>query len=166
MHIKKLEICGFKSFVDRTVIHFDHDMIGVVGPNGCGKSNVVDSIRWVMGEQSAKALRGKAMGDVIFNGSETRPQAGFAEVTITFDNTDLESFDGMPAPEGEANLKLVGANALIDKLIGMGLVSEDDAMGARMMMGMFTVSAGDDTVTSKIEVNDEGHVLANGQRLK
>lgn len=72
----------------------------------------------------------------------------------------------MPAPEGEANLKLVGANALIDKLIGMGLVSEDDAMGARMMMGMFTVPAGDDTVTSKIEVNDEGHVLANGQRLK
>ncbi|MEM1031640.1 MAG: chromosome segregation protein SMC [Myxococcota bacterium] len=88
MHIKKLEICGFKSFVDRTVIHFDHDMIGVVGPNGCGKSNVVDAIRWVMGEQSAKALRGKAMGDVIFNGSETRPQAGFAEVTITFDNAD------------------------------------------------------------------------------
>ena len=72
MHIKKLEICGFKSFVDRTVIHFDHDMIGVVGPNGCGKSNVVDAIRWVMGEQSAKALRGKGMGDVIFNGSESR----------------------------------------------------------------------------------------------
>ncbi len=85
---------------------------------------------------------------------------------FTFDNSDLESFDGMPAPEGEANLKLVGANGLIDKLIGMGLISEDDAMGARMMMGMFTVSAGDDVVTSKIEVNEEGHVLANGQRLK
>ncbi len=96
MHIKKLEICGFKSFVDRTVIHFDHDMIGVVGPNGCGKSNVVDSIRWVMGEQSAKALRGKAMGDVIFNGSETRPQAGFAEVTITFDNTDPKMAQSLP----------------------------------------------------------------------
>lgn len=72
----------------------------------------------------------------------------------------------MPAPEGEANLKLVGANNLIDKLVGMGLLSDDDAMGARMMMGMFAVSAGDDVVTSKIEVNDEGHVLANGQRLK
>ena len=75
MHIKKLEICGFKSFVDRTVVHFDHDVIGIVGPNGCGKSNIVDAIRWCMGEQSAKHLRGKAMEDVIFNGSETRGPA-------------------------------------------------------------------------------------------
>ncbi len=96
MHIKKLEICGFKSFVDRTVIHFDHDMIGVVGPNGCGKSNIVDAIRWVMGEQSAKALRGKGMGDVVFCGSETRPQAGFAEVSITFDNSDPAMAQALP----------------------------------------------------------------------
>src|SRR5262245_1602729 len=96
MHIKKLEICGFKSFVDRTVIHFDHDVIGVVGPNGCGKSNVVDAIRWALGEQSAKALRGKAMGDVIFNGSESRPQAGFAEVTLTFDNGDPAMAQQLP----------------------------------------------------------------------
>ncbi len=88
MHIKKLEICGFKSFVDRTVIHFDHDVIGVVGPNGCGKSNIVDSIRWCMGEQSPKHLRGKSMEDVIFNGSESRGPHGFAEVTMTFDNGD------------------------------------------------------------------------------
>ncbi|WOI32347.1 DUF2125 domain-containing protein [Tritonibacter scottomollicae] len=102
--------------------------------------------------------------------NEVLLSAAGAELTgtgdFTFDNTDLESFDGMPAPSGEANLQLVGANALIDKLIGMGLLSEDDAMGARMMMGMFAVPAGDDTLTSKIEVNDEGHVLANGQRLK
>jgi chromosome segregation protein len=96
MHIKKLEICGFKSFVDRTVVHFDHDVIGIVGPNGCGKSNVVDAIRWVMGEQSAKALRGKAMGDVIFAGSETRQQAGFAEVTISFDNSDPNGAQSLP----------------------------------------------------------------------
>jgi chromosome segregation protein len=88
MHIKKLEIAGFKSFVDRTVVHFDHDVIGIVGPNGCGKSNIVDSIRWCMGEQSAKHLRGKSMEDVIFNGSESRGPAGLAEVTITFDNSD------------------------------------------------------------------------------
>jgi chromosome segregation protein len=88
MHIKKLEIVGFKSFVDRTVIHFDHDVIGIVGPNGCGKSNIVDAIRWCMGEQSAKHLRGRAMEDVIFNGSESRPPHGLAEVTLTFDNSD------------------------------------------------------------------------------
>src|SRR5687768_13270030 len=88
MHIKKLEIAGFKSFVDRTVIHFDHDVIGVVGPNGCGKSNIVDAIRWCLGEQSAKHLRGRAMEDVIFNGSESRGPAGLSEVTITFDNTN------------------------------------------------------------------------------
>src|SRR5262247_1250013 len=96
MHIKKLEICGFKSFVDRTVIHFDHDIIGVVGPNGCGKSNVVDAIRRALGEQSAKALRGKAMNDVIFSGSESRLGAGFAEVTITFDNADPAMAQQLP----------------------------------------------------------------------
>lgn len=88
MHIKALEICGFKSFVDRTTIHFDHDVIGIVGPNGCGKSNIVDAIRWCMGEQSARHLRGRSMEDVIFNGSESRGPHGFAEVTITFDNSN------------------------------------------------------------------------------
>ncbi|MDB4974927.1 MAG: Chromosome partition protein smc [Myxococcaceae bacterium] len=88
MKLKMLEICGFKSFVDRTVVRFDHDITGVVGPNGCGKSNIVDAIRWSMGEQSAKHLRGKSMDDVIFNGSEARGPHSFAEVTITFDNSD------------------------------------------------------------------------------
>jgi chromosome segregation protein len=88
MHIKKLEVSGFKSFVDKTVVHFDHDVIGIVGPNGCGKSNIVDAIRWCMGEQSAKHLRGKSMEDVIFNGSDSRGPAGLAEVTLTFDNSD------------------------------------------------------------------------------
>ncbi len=88
MKIKKLEVCGFKSFVDRTVLHFDHDITCVVGPNGCGKSNVVDAIRWAMGEQSAKTLRGRGMDDVIFAGAESRGPVSFAEVTITFDNTD------------------------------------------------------------------------------
>jgi chromosome segregation protein len=91
MRIKRLEICGFKSFVDRTVLTFNDPITGVVGPNGCGKSNIVDSIRWVMGEQSAKHLRGRAMEDVIFNGSESRGPAGMAEVSITFDTRSLPS---------------------------------------------------------------------------
>lgn len=96
MRIRKLEISGFKSFVDRTVIHFDEDVIGIVGPNGCGKSNIVDAIRWAMGEQSAKHLRGRAMADVIFNGSETRGASGLSEVTLVFDNTDTEAASQLP----------------------------------------------------------------------
>lgn len=92
--IKRLEILGFKSFVDRTVVDFDHAITAIVGPNGCGKSNVVDAIKWVMGEQSPKMLRGGSMSDVIFNGSEVRGPAQFAEVSLTFDNTD-----GITPPE-------------------------------------------------------------------
>src|SRR5436190_11364200 len=88
MRIKKIEITGFKSFCDRMVVHINDPITAVVGPNGCGKSNVVDAIRWAMGEQSAKTLRGRGMDDVLFNGAESRGPVGFAEVTITFDNRD------------------------------------------------------------------------------
>ncbi|MFO0724884.1 MAG: chromosome segregation protein SMC [Myxococcota bacterium] len=88
MRIKRLEIQGFKSFADRTVLHFGDGITGVVGPNGCGKSNIVDALRWAMGEQSAKHLRGNGMEDVIFAGSESRGPTGMAEVTITFKNDD------------------------------------------------------------------------------
>src|SRR5580693_8297608 len=91
MKIKKLELVGVKSFVDRTVLHFDHDVLGIVGPNGCGKSNIVDAIRWAMGEQSAKHLRGKAMEDVIFAGSVSRGPAPMAEVSITFDDVGFSA---------------------------------------------------------------------------
>ncbi|WP_299608715.1 DUF2125 domain-containing protein [uncultured Tateyamaria sp.] len=86
---------------------------------------------------------------------------------FTFDNSDLTSFDGLPRPEGAVDLNLVGANGLIEKLVGMGLLPEDQAMGARMMMGLFAVPGeGEDTLDSKIEVNEQGHVLANGQRIR
>ena len=88
MRIKSLQITGFKSFVDKTAFSFDTGISGVVGPNGCGKSNVVDAIRWAMGEQSPRRLRGKGMDDVIFAGSDARAPVGMAEVILTFDNSD------------------------------------------------------------------------------
>ncbi len=88
MRIKSLEMSGFKSFCDRTVVQFEDGITGVVGPNGCGKSNIVDAIRWVMGEMSAKHLRGSAMEDVIFNGCDTRSPVGMSQVFLTFDNSD------------------------------------------------------------------------------
>ncbi|MCD6580608.1 MAG: chromosome segregation protein SMC [Desulfuromusa sp.] len=86
MKIKRLDILGFKSFVDKVSLDFEQGITGVVGPNGCGKSNIVDAIRWAMGEQNPRHLRGRMMEDVIFGGSETRKPHGMAQVSITFDN--------------------------------------------------------------------------------
>ncbi len=86
MRLKKVEVQGFKSFADRQVIVVDDHVTGVIGPNGCGKSNIVDAVRWAMGEQSAKHLRGSGMADVIFAGCSSRGPGGLAEVTLTFEN--------------------------------------------------------------------------------
>ncbi len=94
MKLKRLEISGFKSFRDKVVIDFSKGVNAIVGPNGCGKSNVVDAIRWVMGEQRVKALRGKKMDDVIFNGSEDAAAVGMAEVVMTLENSGA-SFPGV-----------------------------------------------------------------------
>ena len=99
MYLKALEIQGFKSFPDKTVLTFGEDITAIVGPNGSGKSNISDAIRWVMGEQSTRALRGGKMEDVIFGGTAKRKQTGYAEVSLVLDNTshifDMEESEVM-----------------------------------------------------------------------
>ncbi|MDE6676775.1 MAG: AAA family ATPase, partial [Clostridia bacterium] len=88
MNFKEIRLVGFKSFADKTSVKFDDGVTCIVGPNGCGKSNVADAVRWVLGEQSAKTLRGTSMQDVIFNGTESRRQLSYCEVTLVFDNAE------------------------------------------------------------------------------
>src|SRR5579871_636611 len=88
MRLTKIKLAGFKSFVDPTTIQFLGNLSAIVGPNGCGKSNVIDAVRWVMGESSAKQLRGGALTDVIFNGSVARKPVGQATVELLFENAE------------------------------------------------------------------------------
>ena len=134
MFLKRIEMQGFKSFADKTVIAFEHGITGVVGPNGCGKSNIADAVRWVLGEQSAKSMRGEKMNDVIFAGSADRRKLNMAEVTLIFDNTDhilnttldeVEVTRKLYRDSGEAeyliNKKSVRLKDIVDLFLDTGL---------------------------------------------
>jgi chromosome segregation protein len=104
MRLEKIKLAGFKSFVDPTTVHMPSNLVGIVGPNGCGKSNIIDAARWVMGESSAKMLRGESMADVIFNGSSSRKPVGTASIELLFDNSDGGA-GGQYAQYGQISVK-------------------------------------------------------------
>ena len=112
MRLKNISLSGFKSFVDPTKISFPSSMSGVVGPNGCGKSNIIDAVRWVMGEISAKNLRGENMADVIFSGSSSRAPSSRASVELLFDNS-LGKLGGEYSSYSEISVKRVLELSLI-----------------------------------------------------
>ncbi len=133
MRLSKIKLEGFKSFVDPTTIHFPSNRVGIIGPNGCGKSNVIDAVRWVMGEISAKNLRGGAMIDVIFNGSATRKPANSASIELVFDEADLPMYPDYKeigvkreiSRNGQSNYFLNGVKCrrkdITDLFLGTGL---------------------------------------------
>lgn len=124
MYLKRLEMKGFKSFADKTTVEFRNGVTCVVGPNGSGKSNITDAVRWVLGEQKVKTLRGAKMEDVIFNGTRRRKALGFAEVSLCFDNTDqlfpLDYNEVVVSRKlfrsGESEYKLNGANCKLKEV--------------------------------------------------
>ena len=139
MKLEKIKLSGFKSFVDQTVVHINGNLTAIVGPNGCGKSNIIDAVRWVMGESSAKHLRGGSMADVIFNGSSTRKPVSMASVELIFDNSggklggeyaqySMISIKRQVSRDGQSLFMLNGSRCrrkdITDIFLGTGLARE------------------------------------------
>lgn len=149
MRLSKLNLAGFKSFVDPTVIVFPSNRVGVVGPNGCGKSNVIDAVRWVLGESSAKNLRGGAMTDVIFNGSVTRPAVEHASIELIFEQVNLPQYPEHAeiavkrelSRQGQSNYFLNGIKCrrkdITDLFLGTGLGPRSYAIIEQGMISRF-----------------------------
>jgi chromosome segregation protein len=173
MRIKRVEIIGFKSFCDRAVVNISEQITGVVGPNGCGKSNIVDAIRWCMGEQSAKHLRGKAMEDVIFAGSETRGPAPMAEVSLTFDDVGFSheklelarnsdeaeterALSSLSGEEGAEEPRLEGANPAVQ-----GAIEQIEALPEQPPMPAPGASLVDEPVSVGTWVDAQGNQIAS-----
>ncbi len=159
MRLKTLKLAGFKSFVDPTTISFPSNLVGVIGPNGCGKSNTIDAVRWVMGESSAKQLRGDSMSDVIFNGSSARKPVGSAFVELVFDNSEgklqgqYASFSEISVKrkasrDGKSNYYLNGTKCrrrdIMDLFLGTGLGPRSYAIIEQGMISRFVEAKPDD----------------------
>jgi len=131
MKFKKLDLTGFKSFVERTSIIIEKGLTGIVGPNGCGKSNIVEAIRWCMGETSAKSMRGSGMEDVIFSGTANKASKNIAEVSLTLDNSDKDG------PFQFKELNMVNVKRRIEKDKGSRYFINEKEMRARDIQTLF-----------------------------
>ena len=154
--LKRVELQGFKSFADRTRLEFTDGVAGIVGPNGCGKSNLSDAVSWVLGEQSARVLRGERMADVIFNGTGTRPPTGMGEVSLTL--IDPEYFEA-PTIEGE----LESADKAPSDSVPDPEGSNGNGPGAPAVPAKLRHRAGEITVTRRLFRSGESEYLINGE---
>ena len=158
MRLKSIKLAGFKSFVDPTNFDLPGQLIGVVGPNGCGKSNIIDAVRWVLGESRASELRGESMQDVIFNGSGLRKPAGRASVELVFDNTDGKA-QGQWAQYGEISVKRVltrdgASNYLINQQVVRRKDIQDMFLGTGLGPRAYAI-IGQGTISRIIESKPE-----------
>jgi chromosome segregation protein len=165
MRLSKLTLSGFKSFADTTEFVFDEPIIGIVGPNGCGKSNVVDAIKWVLGERSAKSLRGSAMQDVIFAGSAARKPLGLASVTLTFSNpkiTNEEVSRGRSAHDEDLDLTPDDDADVIELAAGDGKVVDRAAVRNRRL----PIATDEVAVTRRLYADGRSEYLINNNKCR
>ena len=175
LKLKRLELLGFKSFADRTRLEFQDGTVSVVGPNGCGKSNLSDAMNWVLGEQSARLLRGERMTDVIFNGTNSRPPTGMAEVSLTLVDPEYDSSEEATPVKAEAEtadsadtaeVEATEANPpdSVDAPGGEASEIEHSTAGKRAVYrGYLKDGSGQITVTRRLFRSGESEYLINGR---